>query len=197
MPTLAPETDIFRVVNRGDAPLRIAWNQVDYVLQPSEDTFVPAAACFCWFGDPRAATNVKSTTDPSGRVSWIPDRPTEVRRLRIKYSSPLVGDETNFDGVAIPDVEVYTVNGERITTVLQDPQGSTVIPASTTVQSDAELRALVAKQQRELESMRRHLNMDAPSAQNESEIPADDGTPQLVHSAGSVPPDDEEMDLGE
>lgn len=168
--------DIVRVVNQEDYPVSVKWNSRSYRLMPGRDTFIPAACAFVWFGDPRASGVYQSIADPDGTRMFVSDRATEVRRLRIKWGAGMEGDESNFDGVAIPTVEVWTAEGERILTVLDDPEGKNVISASPSVNDDEGLRALVASQQRQIELMKVHLGMNDEADQaaaDESDLPRD------------------------
>lgn len=175
--TLQATPEIVRVVNREQYPLTVKWDSHKYALPPGQEVFIPGACAYSWFGDPRSTNVFQSLTGEHGTTAFVVDRATEVRRLRIKYGAGLEGDEATFDGVAIPSVEVYTVDGERITTVLDDPNGDTVIQSSTSVREDEDLRAVVARQARELAAMREHLGMEDElheAVMNENQLPLDD-----------------------
>lgn len=167
--------DIVQVKNNEGYPLHVMWNSRKYELSPGKTAFIPAACAFNWFGDPRSGATYQSILDADGTRGFIPDRATEVRRLRIKWGAGLLGDESNFDGVDIPDVEILTAEGEAVITVLSDPEGKNVIQASHSKADDEQLRELVASQQRQIEAMKSHLGMnDDPSqATAQDEIPAD------------------------
>lgn len=180
--------DIVRVVNQEEYPFTVKWNSREYRLQPERDVFIPAACAFNWFGDPRASGVYQSIADPDGTRMFVSDRATEVRRLRIKWGAGLEGDEATFDGVAIPSVEVWTAEGERVITVLDDPIGKNVLSASPSVSDDEGLRQLVASQQRQIELMKQHLGMNEEAEQaavDENELPRDGDTVDLA-TAGVV-----------
>lgn len=175
--------DIVKVVNREEYPITVKWNSREYRLAPGVDTFVPGACAFLWFGDPRSSGVYQSIPDPDGSRMFVSDRATEVRRLRIKWGAGLEGDEASFDGVAVPQVEVWTAEGERVTTVLDDPDGRNVISASPSIQDDEGLRQLVAKQQRQIEMMKQHIGLnddEKQAAADESELPRDGDTVDLA-----------------
>jgi hypothetical protein len=169
--------DVVVVRNNESIPRTIGWNSREYVLSPDKPAFVPAACAFCWFGDPRSAADVKAKKADNGFVEFIPDRATEVRRLRIKYGA-LDGDEATFDGVRIPDVTITTAEGNEVITVLQDPAGHSVMAAQTTVQSQDELLAMVKKQQRQLDMLVSQMDdppsFDLPDDDDQVGPPADD-----------------------
>lgn len=174
--------DIVQVKNNEGYPLHVAWNSRKYELVPGKTSFIPAACAFNWFGDPRSGGTYQSILDVDGTRGFIPDRATEVRRLRIKWGAGLLGDESNFDGVDVPDVEIKTADGEEIISVLNDPEGKNVITSNTTVRDDEALRELVASQQRQIEAMKQHmgLNDDPSQATAQDEIPADEDESQVV-----------------
>lgn len=174
-PTVVPE-DIVKVINRMEFPYVVKYDSREFVLQPGKETYIPAACAFTWFGDPRSTNTYQSVKMPNGQSYFISDRKTEVRRLRIKHGAGIEGNEDNFDHVAIPDVEVYTAEGERVLTVLDDPAGKTTTPADVRVSQDEELREIIARQQRQIEAMRDHLGMEDEAEQaaaSEAELPRD------------------------
>lgn len=144
--------DILKVENVGTRIFRGMWDQVDYVIAPFGEDFMPFEAVKLFFGDPRSTDKVRSIHDVRGIVGFLPDRPAEVRRLRLLYDHGF-GDYTGKEGPdvvwdpdKIPQVRVTTLKGDRVFTVLDDPVGSTVLPATTTVSQDAELRDVVRQQ---------------------------------------------------
>src|SRR5215471_20262811 len=144
--------ETLRVLNVGSSTLRFAWNSRQYVLGPSSSEYMPFDAVKLYCGDPRATNIVRTSRDAIGIVSFLPDRATEVRRLRLLYAAPFgeymrasdVGGifvnsptlqpdlATTFawEGVRVPLVEVYNIRNERIYTVLDDPEGTLTIPVS-------------------------------------------------------------------
>lgn len=168
--------DILRVVNLDDFAHTVKWNSRRYVLQPGKDTFIPGAAVFTWFGDPRATATYQSLVDEEGVPQFIADRKSEIRRLRIKYGAGIAGDEYSFDGVATPNVEVWTADGERVWTVLDDPDGDHVSPSPATAADENSMRALLAAQQRQIELLREQMDLRddaAKAAASEAELPQD------------------------
>lgn len=178
--------DILFVQNNEDVDRIITWNSRNFVLKPGAITYIPAAAAFVWFGDPRSAENVVSLTDESGLTEWVPDRATEVRRLRIKYGA-VEGDEASFEGVRIPDVTVKTVDGEDIKTVLDDPSGRSVMKASDTLESRDDLLAMLQKQQRQIALLMEQEGTAVPrlgeDVETIAEPPSDDAP--VVHAGRS------------
>lgn len=140
--------DILRVVNRMDKPFKVMYDSRETTLMPDKDAFLPFPCVALWFGDPRADVALGSVQDNRGIRTYIPDRETEIRRLRAKYDNQF-GDETVI--VKAPNVEVYALDGERVLTVLDDPQGEHIRPASETVADRNDLLSLLAQQQRQID----------------------------------------------
>lgn len=155
--------DIVRVVNEGDQPFTIGWDSKQYKLEPGKDAFVPFEAACLWFGDPRSGNAVASLRNQHGLVSFVPDRDTEVRRLRVKYGN-IGGDERFVDPA--PSVSVYDLEGDRITTVLDDPEGANVTVASPSVAEQSDLVALVQKQQRQIDLLLSQMGLEKDTGEN-------------------------------
>jgi hypothetical protein len=186
MPKTQPQVkvgDILKVTNVGVRIFRGLWDMVDYVIPPGGEDFLPFEAVKLFFGDPRATDKVRSVHDVRGIVGFLPDRPAEVRRLRLMYDHGFgdytgkEGPEVVWDPQKIPLVTVETLKGERIWTVLDDPVGTTVLPATTTVSQDAELRDVVRQQGQLIRSL-----MDRIGVSHVEDVPVYDTTlPENVY----------------
>jgi hypothetical protein len=168
MPTTQPQVkvgDILRVENVGTKIFRGMWDQIDYVIPPFGEDFLPFEAVKLFFGDPRSTDKVRSVHDVRGIVGFLPDRASEVRRLRLLYDHGFgdytgkEGAEVVWDADKIPHMNVTTLKGERIWTVLDDPVGTTVLPAVTTQAQDAELRDVVRQQGQLIRSLMDRLGV--------------------------------------
>jgi hypothetical protein len=179
---------------------------------------MPFDAIKVYTGDPRATNNIRTSRDSLGIVSFLPDRATEVRRLRLLYSAPFgeymrasdvggifvhtpdpsdtaLATKYAWDGVRIPLVEVYNIRGERIFTVLDDPEGTLNIPVTVTqhqVDRSDQLQRLVEQQSTIIDALSARLGIDpnSPALDNQdvlNELPPepelhDDGTPKMVYN---------------
>lgn len=177
MTAVADIGDIVRVVNKGDAPFTIGWDSRQYKLEPGADSFVPFEAACLWFGDPRSTNSIQSATNQHGLVSFIPDRDSEVRRLRVKYGN-IGGDERFIDPA--PDVEVYDLSGEVIVTVLNDPEGENVTLAAPTVVDQSNLMATIQRQQAQIDLLLAQFGLQKKDEEEEG---------------GEETSDDEEVEL--
>lgn len=125
------------IKNTTKRPLTLAWNSREYVLSPGKKTYVQLEAATNAFGDPRSGAlqmSVPIGPPEAGERLFIPSRDAEVKRLRGRYGI-LTGDDTDFfDGNGtwrVPKVKLETMDGEELTTVLDDPKGNSVNPAAT------------------------------------------------------------------
>jgi len=180
--------DIVRIVNKGSAAFYIQWDSKVYTLEPEKDAFVPFEAACLWFGDPRSTGTIRSTRDNKGLVGFVPDREAEVRRLRVKFGN-LGGDERFVQNA--PNIEVYDIQGTRIVTVLDDPEGKVVNVSMPTVQDRETERAAVQTMQLQLAQEKRVTDLlltrlglsrkdleDAASGEvDDDDEPFGDGTP--------------------
>lgn len=156
-----------------------------YRLPVGTEVIVPTEAAIAWFGDPRSIATIQPVTNPlNGEKTFIADRPSEVRRLRFKWGLEF-GDEESFEDSpdaahAIPDVDLFTLEGIKIKTVLQDPSGNTVNAAFTSKSDDEALRSLVERQQHQIDLLLKQLNLneEGNEAAHETELPSDDSVPE-------------------
>lgn len=179
------------------SPFTVEWDSRKHNLQPGRDSFIPFEAAASFFGDPRSGERIVSIINERGQVGFIPDRATEVRRLRTKYDN-MFGDETVIENY--PIVEVYDLQeNERIITVLDDPKGDTVRIAERTVTQDNELVDIVHAQQKTINEQNKQLvrlaeqvgiNLDGSSA--DTPAPTSSPVPDDAPFDGSeFPPEDD------
>lgn len=126
---------------------------------------------------------MQTLKDTIGIVEFLSDRATEVRRLRLLYAAPFgeylpdaadagsifarkpqgvfyPGENRAFQGMMIPHVEVYNIAGDRIYTVLDDPEGMDTIPARATLKTQSDLQQVVLDQGRLITAMAERLGID-------------------------------------
>lgn len=164
-------------------PVVLQWNSRTWTVPVGGETHgIPFEVIKKDFGDPRSTDRVIAVREnPNAMPEFIPDRMTEVRRLQQLYQSTVIrfreyvpGDRSFLEeGITdrAPKVEVYTLAGDRIYTVLDDPYGDRVIAAVPT-RSDRDALAqqlatqseLMAKMQREVEQLREQLGVATVAA---------------------------------
>lgn len=169
--------DTCKAVNRESYPITVGWGNISYVLQPNKEAFVPAEAIINFFGDPRSMTNMQRQEEANGQSSWIPDRQTELRRVKIKWQAMnMSGGE---DELITPNVDVYTLEGQPVPTVAKDPTGEAVNPAARTLAAEIDRDKLIDRMQAQLDELIRERNIQGQiePITNESAIPVDDPKP--------------------
>lgn len=106
-----------KCINRSSFPVKMEYNRRKFHLAPGEDKLVPYFCMVLYCGDPRA---FDVPNDERRKF-----RTNEWKRLRVLYG---VYDYTSDPSylAKLPDIEVYTPSGLRITTVLDDPTGESM-----------------------------------------------------------------------
>ncbi len=157
--------ELVTATNVGSYPFTVEYASKKYVLAPNKSTRLPFEAACLWFGDPRSGPNVRAVRHESGMVEWIPDRSTEVRRLRLKYGNHF-GDERGLDEA--PSVDVETMDGDRIPTVIQYPDGIPTMeqPGMTDIEA---LRVQLIRQQNTINRLLAHSKAEGIDVLGEGE----------------------------
>jgi hypothetical protein len=142
-------------------PLVLTWNNRPYTIQPGADGYLPFDCVKSYFGDPRSVENVIRIKDEQGNDMIVADRAAEVRRLQQYYQSSefatnnakfreyIPGDRTHMEaGISdlCPLVEVYSMDGQRIHTVVDDPFGDNVVVSQQTRAQEEMMRTQLIEQ---------------------------------------------------
>ena len=159
------------VRNVGDTDLVWQWAGRKHLLRVGRDTQVSFDLMKKECGDPRSAERSAAIKDEFNGLMTIPSRADEVKRLLQLHASSvpsfkeyIPGDRTAFpEGEPLtdtcPQVEVYTLDMQRIWTVLDDPYGDRISPAAPT-RSEAYLnQQAMSDMQRELAESRRLIEL--------------------------------------
>lgn len=155
-PALSPG-DFVQVRNLDDKPLDLLWDSKKYRIAPGAQQPIPFEAAKLAFGDPRSGPQMTSIRDFRGVVHWLPDRASEIRRLRCLYDNQ-AGDESTV--LKHPKVEVFDLEGNRVVTVLDDPAGESVTPANQSVSDSNEILALMQRQQATIDMLMKRLHVN-------------------------------------
>lgn len=145
-----------------------------YVIKAGEDTIIPFDAMILWLGNPKAV-------DVDGKRRYRRD---EFRRLRVRYGAY---DDADLWEQNKPQLSCTTIDGQPITTIVDDPDGKHLTPA---VQSQNEREALIQRldyMQRAMTEMQQELNrvqQRSPSDEGEGGIAGNDQPP--APHAGAV-----------
>lgn len=165
-------------------------------LQPGGQAAVPYLKMMNSHGDPRSIPG-QHRVYMSGNGERGVVQPREVERSRVSNMWS-VGPERPWTD--IPPVTFYTMDGERIFTVVDDPQGDHVAPAELTVDQQAHLQKTVDRQQEVIDRLLEVSGLDKdaipPDVQPVEvppDIPTDDSTASdtqspFAHAADDLPP---------
>lgn len=140
--------DLVRVRNVGKKPERIAYNSQVTVINPGQDGFVDREAACAKYGVWWSVVG--------GRPL---DRHQEYLRIRGLYGcfpGAPAGEGSPEWEVVKPRVEIYEMDGKKVSTVVDDPQG-TEIPV-TERDDEAHMRVVVSEMQEQLKSMQSQLD---------------------------------------
>jgi|SRR6516164_2741738 hypothetical protein len=156
--------------------ITIGWNNHFVTIPPGESRTATWDAVINFFGDPRAVDDMFSAKDDAGVVSWVPDRATEVRRLRSKWGNSFAVEEGKIIG---PPVEITNLQGERIWTVYEDPQGEHVNPRLIAVENQQNLDTQIRQLQKQVETLQRmQMTGDLPVDTSEAPPVDDSASPK-------------------
>lgn len=164
-----------RLVNKGKKDFSDGFASQRYTIKAGGEGFVPFDAACLWFGHPDAF-------DVSERQRARTDM---FRRMRQRYGA-FDATEKDKDGKDVtvsadelwernrPRVEVYNLDGERIITVLDDPEGKNVNPADQTQAEQAGLLGRLDALEREGEILRSLLKSQKAAEDNDQDDDQDD-----------------------
>lgn len=193
MPMQLGPYDTVRLRNLGTTLWTDKWNNQQYRCAPGGEALVPFAGVCLWFGHPAA---IDIPGDPKQKY-----RTEEFQRLCVKYGvydkhqefvpGQVFQDDRGNDKNPIPQVEVYDLEGEKLITVLEDPEGHTAAPFSIEEQANLDLRAQIAQLQRQMQALLQQANNDdrAHAATMASPNVTDDLAPPLPQQPQApIPP---------
>ncbi len=165
MPTPALSETV-RVRNTGTEVFTGRYDGQVFPIHPGSEHFVPFVAACLWFGHPDAM-------DVDARNKYRTD---EVERLRTKYGiyeatammnvpgiadtpgHPWANDTRDAFLVLTPDVEVYTLAGQKLIMVIDDPEGTTINPDTITQAERAQDQDLIANMKAQMAQMQTMLD---------------------------------------
>ena len=88
-----------------------------------------------------------------------------------------------------PDCSVYDLEGEAIKTVMDDPTGQSVLPATQTLLDRDQLLAQVQRQQRMIETLASAQGIDLADPNLIAQEPERDENGDIITKAPDQPPD--------
>lgn len=105
-------SDSVRVRNTGTATIGSSFNGRPYRINPGQDALLPRVAAMTWLGD-----WTRRDDEP-----WFP-RTEELSRIKGKFGA--LDDEGLWE-VNRPHVEIYEMDGRRVTLLWEDPEGASL-----------------------------------------------------------------------
>lgn len=166
------------VKNTGTIGVMFQWGRQVFGVDPGEEKFVLANAVFNMLGDPR-----------SGDVPKV-DRATraeEWKRVAARFGLDVLDlNQRLLNEERTPHIEVYTPDGTRLYTVLEDPTGEHVRTVSQTAAGHDALMARIDQLQAELASLTRMVTPAEPEDITEEPTPK-----RSKYNPLDVPEDDE------
>lgn len=174
MAEVIPEQTIVRVKNLDPVrPFVDDYASQRYVIEPNGETIVPYFAMVYWLGDPRAVDVGDRNSQPH-----LQHRTMELDRLQTKYGT--YGDswypqewEINEENSGLypssrhrnlPKLEVTSMTGERLFTVIDDPEGNHLNPATQTVNENRNMAEAVVQMQQQIQALTTQLALADPEA---------------------------------
>lgn len=136
-----PEYTMVRVRNIGDTDVIFKWNKARYRIPPGADIPVPWPAMVRHMGDPRTI-DLPNSNNPRDK-----QRTYEFQRLANKYGVYSKHQRWN---ERIPKLEAYTLDGERIITVLDDPFGTQNTPETLAAEASMQNETIIRQMQQQI-----------------------------------------------
>lgn len=149
---LPPAVDVLvRLVNEGETPFRARYLTDMYEIPVGGESFVAWDVMVNFLGNPNATNSVNRM-----------DRREYLKRLRVKYGA--YDDDVLWEENK-PRLGAYSIStGERYRTIVDDPDGSTLHPATTTVADQAALHAQMAEMETRLKVLQQLAMQNAGGA---------------------------------
>lgn len=179
------QDDFVKVVNVGKAPWNDKYDGKPFQLDRGGDTIVPFGAACLWFGHPDAVD-----VDERNR-----HRTDEWARIRVRYGIyEHTYDEDGNDLIEtrIPKVEVWTLDGRKLSMVCHDPDGDDVTMAGFPSVTEADNRdAAIEAMQAQMARMQRVIddleNRQIADDDGDADDDEDDSEPKKVAAAKKAP----------
>jgi hypothetical protein len=177
-----PYPQMVRIRNDGDETFQFRYAGQRYNLASGAETFIPWEAMCLWFGHPFA---VDVPGDKRKRY-----RTDELRRLYVKYG---VYENHHEAAEKFPKISVWDItNGERITTVVDDPEGKNLNEAVITQADNEGLQRQIKAMQEQMAMMQAQL----AASQNPNGEPVGERT-DVASARPEIRDDDEEVETGD
>ena len=160
-------SEFVRVINRGTERLTLSYHSRKYTIPPQHEGFVPFEAFAIMFGDPRSTTGgTYFKPDHYETPIGIPPRGDILHRLYVLYG---VGDTPEKLLETMPSIEAYTMEGDRITLVAEDPECELPTMPLDLQDASPDIQTRLAQLERELAVYRKLASRSPTNVVAESE----------------------------
>lgn len=175
-PLPAMPEDACEVINEGDEPFTARYLTRMYSLPPGGRTILPWEVMVNFLGNPYAV-------NAPGRM----DRQLFYKHLRVKYGA--YDDDSAWE-TNKPRLAAYSLStGERYKTVVDDPEGSTLHAAVTSMADQAAIQAQMAAMESRMKVLQQMLMDNAGGSVVESDVaPPMPGAGQTPAPSLIIPP---------
>lgn len=168
-PIANAEDRLVAVKNTGEFMFIDSFNGQRYAIPAGEQIIVREEVVSTWMGWPGLQD------DPAREIS---DRTQCAERLRLRYGwhSGMGFTEADWEDMK-PKLEAYTLTGDRLWTVLDDPTGDHTKPPPPGMDDVSFLKDAYARQADELEALRKRLDEKEREPDEGSDVGIDNPRP--------------------
>lgn len=164
--------DLVVAENTSNDPIELQFHSKRYILPPSRPQVIPIGAARLWLGHWEIA-------DPVARLE-------ELKRLQTKHGVESLGTQT----IPVMPISLTTMDGDPITTVLDDPAGAT---APVVVSGDDEVARIRQQLEEQATLIQRLQERLGKGSADLSELPT--GSARKPNGRGKTKPADELPDI--
>lgn len=188
--------EFVRVVNKSDNPVTFRWNKREFIARPGRDCFASFEAIKVRLGDPRSMPQKVKRMIDENTTEYIPSRQDELDRLAIMYG--MHGDADPNDMALLssrmPNVEVFTLDGERLVFPPEDPECRQLMPVDDDMGQNEYLMRQIAQMQNQINAFKAMAANLSPE-QSPDSIPTDSVQRDSPSESFEVPEDNPAQSL--
>lgn len=148
---------VVRVRNPGNENFIDRFNNVPYVVPANGESVVPIDGAKLWFGD----------WEKRNKDANLRERDEEVARLKVRWGV--------YDAPLPPcPLEVFTLLGESITTILDDPTGDSLDPVFSGDEEKQRLAGMMKQYQHQLAALQEQMSRVTHGSMALEDVPEDE-----------------------
>ena len=168
--------DLLEVHNNEDYELKLTWDGRSFLVGPHRKRMVPFEQVVNHFGHPYAGAEEHKVSDESGVWHVVPTREDERARVSLKGGWDIGSTRTGGLQVLVrpPNVEIFDQDGNRVWTVLEDPDGSHQGQGPAAVDPLGDNREQIARLTRQLKALEMQVEANSRDLHVPDAAPAGD-----------------------